>query len=113
VSARRLAARALLVAGALALGLLVTRSAPRDVVLVYGLDRPAASIEVEIRRGPELLRRAELRPGDATTVRHPVKLPDGEYLLRLRVVPQGAPPFVAERAITVTESAPIVLPLRR
>jgi hypothetical protein len=109
----RRGARLLLLAGALGIGWLLFRQAPRDVVLVYGLgDREVTSVEVEIARGGEVVRRAELRPGPgpAGNVRHPVKLPDGEYVVRVRIAPPGAPAEREERSVAVTESTTIVLP---
>lgn len=109
----RQAARLLLLAGALGIGWLVFRQAPRDVVLVYGLgEREVTSVEVEIARGDKIVRRAELRPGSgpAGNVRHPVKLPDGEYVVRVRIAPRGAPAEREERSVAVTESTTIVLP---
>jgi hypothetical protein len=110
------AARLLALAGAVGLGLFLFRAVPRDVVLVYGLgDRPVRALEVEIVRGGEVIRRAELRPpaGAAGALRHPVRLTDGEYLLRLRIEPPGGPAERVERPITVSESTTIVLPLDR
>jgi hypothetical protein len=109
----RRAARLLLLAGAIGIGWLLFRETPRDVVLVYGLgDREVTSVEVEIARGGQVVRRAELRPGPgpAGNVRHPVRLPDGEYLLRIRIAPRNAPAEREEHPITVTESTTIVLP---
>ena len=109
----RRGARLLLLAGALGIGWLLFRQAPRDVVLVYGLgDREVTSVEVEIARGDQVVRRAELRPGPgpAGNVRHPVRLPDGDYLLRIRIAPRNAPAEREEHPITVTESTTIVLP---
>jgi hypothetical protein len=107
-------ARLLLLAAAAGVGLLLFRASPRDVVLVYGLgDQRVSALEVEIVRAGAVLRRAELRPGDgpAGSVRHEVRLPDGEYLLRVRVAPREGAPWRAERPITVSESATIVMPL--
>jgi hypothetical protein len=110
----RRAARLVALAGAVALGLFLFGAVPRDVVLVYALgDRPLRALEVEIVRGGEVLRRAELRPapGEAAALRHPVRLSDGEYLLRLRIAPADGPAVRVERPITVSESTTIVLPL--
>jgi hypothetical protein len=106
--------RLVLVAGAVGLGLWLFRAAPRDVVLVYGLgERRVDALEVEIARGAEVVRRAELRPGGgpAGSLRHPVRLPDGDYVVRLRIAAPDAAPVRIERPITVTESMTIVLPL--
>ena len=101
--------RVVLVLGAALVGFLLFRAAPREVTLVYGLPpgAAAASLEVEIRRGGEVVRRAEIRvPGGAREVRHPVRLPDGEYRVAVRA---GAAVF--ERTVTVSEAGTIVLPL--
>ena len=103
--------RLLLLAGALGVGALLFRAAPRQVDLVYDLRGApgATSVEVEIRRGGELVRRAELR-ADGSQVRHAVRLPDGEYVLAFRVAsPAGA--VAGERALEVREAGTIVLPL--
>jgi hypothetical protein len=108
------AARLIALAGAVGLGLFLFRAVPRDVVLVYALgERRLRSLEVEIVRGAEVIRRAELRPpaGPAGALRHPVRLTDGEYLLRLRIGPADGPPARVELPITVSESTTIVLPL--
>lgn len=110
----RRAARLLVLAGAIGLGWVLFHDVPRDVVLVYGLgDREVSSLEVEITRGGQVVRRAELRPGAgaAGNVRHPVRLSDGDYQVLLRVSPRAAPPQRVERTITVSESTTIVLPL--
>jgi len=104
-------ARVVLILGAVGVGALLFGAAPREVTLVYGLPPEAApsSLAVEIRRGDEVLRRAEIGvPGGAHEVRHPVRLPDGEYRV---VVRAGAAVF--ERAVTVSEAGTIVLPLGR
>ncbi len=111
----RSAARLVFVAGAVALGLFLFRSAPREVTLVYGLPPGPAvtSLEVDIRRAGEEVRHAEFRfPGGApATVRHEVRLPDGSYELRARLGAGGRPAETLERDFTVAESGPIVLPL--
>lgn len=103
--------RLLLLAGAVGVGALLFRAAPRQLELVYDLGRAsgATSVEVEIRRGGELVRRATLK-ADGPQVHHPVRLPDGEYVLAFRVAsPAGA--FAGERALEVREAGTIVLPL--
>lgn len=104
-------ARLLLVAGAVGIGALLFRAAPRELELVYDLGGTpgATSVEVEIRRGGELVRRAALRPA-GSQLRHAVRLPDGEYTLAYRVAtPAGA--VAGERALEVREGGTIVLPL--
>ncbi len=55
------------------------------------------------------MRHAEIRvPGGAREVRHPVRLPDGDYRV---VVRAGSAVF--ERAVTISEAGTIVLPLGR
>ena len=103
--------RVVLLLGAVGVGALLFREAPREVTLVYGLPpgEAPARLEVDIRRGADLVRHAELRvPGGARDVRHSVRLPDGEY----RVVVQSGT-AVFERAVTVSEAGTIVLPLGR
>lgn len=105
------AARLLLLAGAAAVGLFLFRANPREVTLVYGLSGARArAVEVEILRGGEVLRRAELRVGPDAQARQTVRLPDGAYLLRLRITGDG-PPREVERTLTVSESGPVVIPL--
>lgn len=105
------AARLVLLAGAVALGLFLFRSNPREVTLVYGLAGTGArAVEVEIARGREVVRHAELRVPAAGQASHRVRLPDGEYTVRLRIT-GGGPPRTLERTITVRESETIVLPL--
>ncbi len=104
-------ARLVLLLGAAGVGALLLHASPREVTLVYALPegRAPARIEVDIRRGGDLLRHAELEvPGGAREVRHPVRLPDGDYQV---VVRSGTALF--ERAVTVTEAGTIVLPLGR
>ena len=103
-------ARVVLILGAVGVGALLFRATPRELTLVYGLPSGAVStLEVEIRRGDELVRRAEiLVSAGAREVRHPVRLPDGDYRV---VVRAGAAVF--ERPLTVSEAGTIVLPLGR
>lgn len=104
-------ARLVLLLGAAGVGVLFLRAAPREVTLVYGLPegQAPARIEVDIRRGVEIVRHAEIEvPGGAREVRHPVRLPDGDYRV---VVRSGSALF--ERTVTVTEAGTIVLPLGR
>jgi hypothetical protein len=106
------AARLVLLAGAVAIGLFLFRAAPRDVTLVYALDPPAPGLVVEVLRGAEVVRRAEFTLGASppAQVRHEVKLTDGDYLLRLTVRgPAGE--RRAEKPITVSESGTIVVPV--
>jgi hypothetical protein len=107
--------RLLLVGGAVAVGLFLFRAAPRELTLVYGLPEGLAptAIEVDIRRGGDLVRHAELRfpAGAPRQVRHPVRLPDGDYTLTLRLFAPGRPAIAAERPIAVTEAGTLVLPI--
>ncbi len=111
----KLAARFLFVAGALAIGFFVLRAAPRDVTLVYafeGQPRPTV-VEVEVVRCGEPVRHAEFRfeKGAPAQVRHPVKLPDGRYTLKVRLEVPGRPASTQERPFTVDESGPVIVPL--
>jgi hypothetical protein len=104
-------ARLVLLAGAVALGLFLFRANPREVTLVYGLaGRGARTVEVEIARGGEVMRRAELRVGADGQASHRVRLPDGDYVVRVRVLEDG-PPRPVERTFTVSESGTIVIPV--
>ena len=108
------AARLVLLAGAVAVGLLLWRSSPRDVVLVYAVeDATARTLEVEVARGAEVLRRSEFRlaAGGPRQVRHEVRLPDGEYVLHLTVRGGDGAARRLDRTITVTESGSIVVPI--
>ncbi len=109
----RPAARLVLLVGALGGGLLLFRARPRDVTLVYDLSRApgATSLDVEIRRGGEALRRAELRvPPGETRLRHAVRLPDGAYEVVVQVVRPGAVLRTA-REIDVREAGSVLVPV--
>jgi len=110
----RAGARLALLLGAIGIGLLLFRAAPRELDLVYDLARTpdATALEVTIRRDDgKLVRRAELKvPAGARTVHHAVRLPDGAYVLSCRVdTPRGA--VESERPLEVTEAGTVVLPL--
>jgi hypothetical protein len=108
---KKAALRLVALLGAAALGLLLWRGSPREVVLVYDLGavRDARGLEVRITQGQDLLRRAEF-PAPGRQVRHAMKLPDGTYHVRFAVDrPEGA--LRGERDIQVTESQTIVLSL--
>jgi hypothetical protein len=99
--------------GAVAIGLFLFRAVPHDVTLVYGLaGAEARSLEVEVVRDGETLRRAEFRfdRGAPPAVTHRVRLTDGDYVVRLTI---GAGPSArrVERSIHVSETATIVIPL--
>jgi hypothetical protein len=107
----KLAARLVLLAGAAGVGLFLFRSNPREVTLVYGaLPHGVRELDVEVVRGGEILRRAELHPYGASEASHRVRLPDGEYVLRLRLAAEGEPRRL-ERPLSVTESGTVVIPL--
>lgn len=106
-------ARLVLLGGGVAVGLFLFRASPRDVTLVYDVSgRPeATSLEVQIRRAGEVVRRAEFRLAPAAqAVRHEVRLPDGEYELSLRIGTPSGDATLARR-IDVRESGTIVLSL--
>lgn len=107
--------RLVVLAAALGTGWLLFGTGPRDVVLVYDLGAApeATGLEVELRRGGEVVRRAEFRvPRDGAAIRHPVKLPDGDYALGWRVRGPG-PERAGERTLVVSEAGTIVLALGR
>jgi hypothetical protein len=107
----RLLARLALLAGAVGLGLWLFGGAPRQLTLVYALpDPPPLALEVEVWRGGEALRRAELRPGGARQVSHLVRLPDGEYRLVFQLHGPG-PSRRLERPLQVGEDGTVVLSL--
>ncbi len=106
-------ARLVAVLGAVGVGVFLFRAAPRDVVLVYGVPPgpPPGTLEVELLRGGELVRHAELAaPATGGEVRHAVKLSDGTYLLRWRLG-LGASARTGERSLEITEDATVVVPL--
>ena len=107
--------RVLLIVGAVGIAFFLLREGPKDVSLVYdvsGAPAPSA-LEVEIRRGGDVLRRAEFRLGGAgLQIRHDVRLPTGDYLLAWRLAtPTGT--REGDRPLEIRESGPIVLPLGR
>jgi len=107
--------RLLLLLGAAAIGIYLLRAPPREVTLVYGLPDPASvtSLEVEIRRGREPVRRAEFRfaRGAPPQLRHEVRLPDGDYEVTVRLSSATGPARAVTRPVTVAEAGAIVLPL--
>jgi hypothetical protein len=109
----RALARLVAIAGGIAIGAVLFRSWPRDVTLVYDLSglRGATTLEVEIRRGGDTLRRARMRaPDGAGPIRHPVRLPDGTYDLAVRVeLPPG--PVRLSRTVEVDGDGAIHVPL--
>ncbi len=103
------AARLLVLAAAVVVAWLLFRANPRDVVLVYDLGGigDATSLEVQIERGAETVRRADF-PSPSRQVHHRVRLTDGAYHVRVGVTRPGAS-VRTDRDITITESQTIVL----
>lgn len=109
----RALARLAVLLGAVGIGLFLFRAAPHEVVLVYDLSRAsgATSVEVAVRKGGELVRRAELAvPASASQVRHRVELRDGDYEVEYRVEAAGGA-LQGRRSLEVREGGTIVLPL--
>ena len=109
----KVAARILALLGASALAVFLFRSSPRDVVLVYDLSgvREPRSLEVVIRKGGEVVRRATF-PGPDPLVRHPVRLTDGTYRLDYRLEARSGT-STGERDIQIAEAETIVLSIGR
>jgi hypothetical protein len=110
----RALSRLVIVLGAVGVGLFLFSSSPRDVVLEYDLGAvpEAIRLEVDVRRGADLVRHAEFRlPGHGESiVRHALRIPRGEYVLAWRLVtPDGS--VAGERPIVVEEEGTIVLAL--
>lgn len=113
----RSVARLVALLGAIGLGYVLFSASPRDLVLVYdlGVERGASSLqlEVEIRRDADVVRRALLAaPPGGGQVRHPVRLPEGDYVLLWRLV-GGEGARSGERPLEVREDGTVVLPLGR
>jgi hypothetical protein len=109
----RALARLAVLLGAIGLGAFLFRAVPREVVLVYDLARVpgATSVEVAVRKGGELVRRAELTvPASGSQVRHRVELREGDYELEYRVAAAGGA-LQGRRSLEVREGGTIVLPL--
>jgi hypothetical protein len=107
-------ARLVALLGAVGLGLFLTARSARDVVLVYDVgETPRATrLEVELRRGGDLVRRAEFSVAAGTRqVRHALRLPEGDYQLRYRLGSEVVAASTGERTLTVEDEGTIVLPL--
>jgi hypothetical protein len=110
---RRSLARFVLLAGALGIGFFAFREVPRDVTLVYGLGARSGvtALEVDITRGDQVVRHAEFSFREPPReVRHPVKLRDGRYTVRVRIA-AGAEATTVERPLEIEEGGTVVLPL--
>lgn len=107
-------ARLVALAGAALVGWLLLGERPREVVLVYDVSaaRDATAVEVDLRSGGTLVRRARLQPGAGGQVRHAVRLRDGSYDLAWRLERPGGP-LAGERTVEIDGDATIVLPLAR
>ncbi len=107
------ALRLLLLVGFGAIGLFFLRGVPRDVTLVYDIPDPAhvSALEVDVVRAGSPLRHAEYRfpDGAPRQLRHPVRLPDGEYEVRLRVSRGPGEPQRTRLPLVVDESGAVVL----
>jgi hypothetical protein len=109
----RLLARFLAVVGAVAVAWLLFGGGAKDVVLVYDLGGgDATALEVDLRRGGELVRHAEFKVDRAGPIRHELRLAEGEYALGWRVAsPAGT--REGQRALEIRESGTVVLPIGR
>jgi hypothetical protein len=107
----KLAARLLLLAGALVVGFQLLRGSPRSVTLIYVLgEAPPESLEVAILRDGNLVRRAVFRTWASREQRHPIRLPDGDYQLQFRLVGLRGERAV-ERRLQISEDGTVVIPL--
>lgn len=112
----RAAARLVAVLGAVGVAYVLLSGGPKDVVLVYDVSGApdATALEVEVRRGDDLVRRAEFRlagRGDCR-VRHELRLPAGDYALVWRTAAPGGGRG-GEQPLVVAEDGTIVLALGR
>jgi hypothetical protein len=109
----RLLARFLAVVGVVAVAWLLFGEGPKDVVLVYDLGAgDVTALEVELRRGGELVRRAEFKVDRAKPIRHELRLAEGDYAFGWRVAsPTG--PREGRRPLEIRESGTVVLPVGR
>lgn len=112
----RLLARLVVVLGAVAVAWTLFGEGPRTVTLVYELPPVArgTTLEIEIRRGGETVRRAEFRlaagPDGRRQVRHEVRLAEGDYDLAWRLaLPDGGSHGV--RSVSVREDGTLVFSL--
>ena len=90
----KLLVRAVALLGAAGVAWMLFSGSPREVVLVYHL--PATPLggvlELELRRAPEVVRKAEFRlpPGEGHEVRQALRVPAGTYTLAWRLgTPEG------------------------
>jgi len=108
----RSAARLVALLGAVGLGWFLLRAGAHDVVLVYDLARvpDATALEVDLRTDAGVVRHARITLRHGEPVRHPVRLPDGAYVLRWRLERPGGP-LAGERRLEIQEDQQIVLAL--
>lgn len=108
-------ARVVGLVGAAGVAYVLLSGGPKDVVLVYELPgTPRGGVlEVELRRGAEVVRRAEFRlpPGDAHEVRQALRLPAGDYTLAWRIAAREDGDHRGERPLEVKDDGTIVLAL--
>lgn len=106
-------ARLAVLLGAVAIGVFLFRSSPREVVLIYDLAQApgARALEVVLLRDGQVVRRAKFFAPKAQ-VRHPVRLTDGSYRLEYRLDAPGGP-ILGEKPLTISEAGTVVLALGR
>ncbi len=109
-------ARLVAVVGAVAVAWILFGGGPKDVVLVYEVPADATALRVEIRRGREIVRRAEFRlaPGASgpVQVRHEAQLPQGTHEVAWGLDEPGGERRGA-RSVSIHEDGTIALSLLR
>lgn len=108
-------ARVVAFAGALGLGWYLLGARLHDLVLVYDVSAvpDATALEVSVRAGPTVVRRAHLPVRGGEQLRHPVRLKAGGYELDWRLERPGGAVVKGARHLDVEDDQTIVLPLGR
>ena len=111
----RRAARLVALLGAVGLGWFLLRAGARDVVIVYDVASvpDATALEVDLRTEAGVIRHAWMPVHRGEQIRHPVRLPDGSYVLAWRLERPGGSTLAGERPLEIREDQKIVMPLGR